>query len=271
MIASEAVMFPRSGVIQRRLVAAGIACAIAVVPLTVTAAGSADVDALWNQPNGVSVDSAFYVVQTWWDGMTRAAQSDRTQRGLDELAQANTDLLDAYSLLQQQRTDPGPHPVALIDPLLSGVYNAVTGSNVKAPVGSIFNWANQSLLQLEGRGSTDDIVRSLLTDYRAKQASATKDLQPGTADTDALLGANAQRESAFLMKIRTVAVPSDGLASLLDDVVQSTAAIAAKPIAVKPVAAKPNAAKPNAGSDGQDKAKGKDHAGPNNVPSQEKK
>ena len=280
-------MFPRSGVIQRRLVAAGTVCAMALVPLTVTAAGSSDVDALWNQPNGVSVDSAFYVVQTWWDGMTRAAQSDRTQRGLDELAQANTDLLNAYSLLQQQRTDPGPHPVALIDPLLSGVYNFVTGSNVKAPVGSLFNWANQSLLQLEGRGSTDDIVRSLLTDYQAKQSSATKDLQPGAAETDALLGANAQRESAFLIKIRTVAVPSDGMAGLLD-AVQSTAAIAAKPIAVKPVAAKPNAAKlnaaklnaakPNGSSEGQDKAKGKDNAGKgqggnpqNNAASQEKK
>ena len=275
-------MFPGSGVTQRRLVAAGIACAMALVPLTVTAAGSSDVDALWNQPNGVSVDSAFYVVQTWWDGMTRGAQSNGTQRGLDELAQANTDLLNAYSLLQQQRTDPGPHPVALVDPLLSGVYNFVTGSNVKAPVGSLFNWANQSLLQLEGRGSTDDIVRSLLTDYQAKQSSATKDLQPGAAETDALLGANAQRESAFLIKIRTVAVPSDGMAGLLD-AVQSTAAIAAKPIAVKPVAAKPNAAKlnaakPNGSGDGQDKAKGKDNAGKgqggnpqNNAGSPEKK
>jgi hypothetical protein len=276
-------MFPRSGVIQRRLVAAGIACALALVPLTVTAAGSADVDALWNQPNGVNVDSAFYVVQTWWDGMTRAAQSDRTQRGLDELAQANTDLLNAYSLLQQQRTDPGPHPVALIDPFLSGIYNLVTGSNVKAPVGSLFNWANQSVLKLEGRGSTDDIVRSLLTDYQAKQSSATRDLQPGAADTDALLGANAQRESAFLVKIRTVAVPSDGLASSLDDAVQSTTAIAAKPIVVKPVAAKPNApkanpAKSNGGSVVQDKTKGKDNGAngqggnPKNDPaSQEKK
>lgn len=273
-------MFPRSGVIQRRLVAAGIACAMAVVPLTVTAAGSSDVDALWNQPNGVSVDSAFYVVQAWWDGMMRTAQSDRTQRGLDALTQANTDLLNAYSLLQQQRTDPGPHPVALIDPLLSSVYNFVTGSNVKAPVGSVFNWANQSLLQLEGRGSTDDIVRSLLKEYRAKQSSATRDLQPGAADTDALLAANAQRESAFLMKIRTVAVPSDELASLLDDAVQSTAAIAAKPIGVKPIAAKPNGAKPNAGkpnggSDGQNR-KDKDGKGQGgnpqgNAPSQEKK
>jgi hypothetical protein len=283
MIVHEAVMFPRSGVIQRRLVAAGIACAMALVPLTVTAAGSADVDALWNQPNGVNVDSAFYVVQTWWDGMTRAAQSDPTQRGLDELAQANTDLLNAYSLLQQQRTDPGPHPVALIDPFLSGIYNLVTSSNVKAPVGSLFNWANQSVLKLEGRGSTDDIVRSLLTDYQAKQSSVTRYLQLGAADTDALLSANAQRESAFLMKIRTVAVPSDGLTSLLDDAVQSTAAIAAKPIVVKPVAAKPNAPKANTakssgGSDGQDKTKGKDNGAngqvgnPKNDPaSQEKK
>src|SRR5258708_10514917 len=149
MIVDEAVMLPLRGVIQRRLLAVGAAAAMALAPLTVTAAGSSEVDALWNQHDGVSVDSAYYVVQTWWDGLTRTAQNDPTLRGLDELAQANTDLLNTYTLLQRQRTDPVPQPVAIIDPLLSSIYNFVTGSNVKAPVGSVFNWANQSLLTLE--------------------------------------------------------------------------------------------------------------------------
>jgi hypothetical protein len=215
-------MLPISGVIQRRLLAAGIAGALALAPLSVAAAASSEVDALWNQPDGVSVDSAYYVVQTWWDGLTRATQSDPTQRGLDELAQANTDLLNAYTLLLRERTDPGPQPVAIIDPLLSSVYNAVTGSNVKAPIGSMFNWANQSLLKLEGRGSTSEIVGSLLQDYRAKQAAAMRDLPAGHADTDALLAANAQRETAFLVKIKGVAAPADGLAAVLDAADQST-------------------------------------------------
>ena len=217
-----------SGVIQRRLVAAGIAGAMALAPLTVHAAGSADVDALWNQHDGASVDSAFYVVQTWWDGLTRATQSDPNLRGLDELAQANTDLLNAYTLLQQQRTNPGPQPVAVIDPLLSNTYNFVTGSNVRAPIGSVFNWANQSLLKLEGRGSTDDIVRSLMQDYRDKQAAAMRDLPSGRADTAALVATNAQRETAFLVKLKAITTPADGLASLLDAADQSTIAVAAK-------------------------------------------
>jgi hypothetical protein len=215
-------MLPISGVIQRRLLAAGIAGALALAPVSVAAATGSEVDALWNQPDGVSVDSAYYVVQAWWDGLTRATQNDPTQRGLDELAQANTDLLNAYTLLQRQRTDPGPQPVAIIDPLLSSLYNAVTGSNVKAPIGSMFNWANQSLLKLEGRGSTSEIVGSLLQDYRAKQAAAMRDLPSGHADTDALLAANAQRETAFLVKIKGVAAPADGLAAVLDAADQAT-------------------------------------------------
>jgi hypothetical protein len=240
-----------SRVIQRRMIAASIAGALALLPLTVTAAGGSEVDALWNQHDGVSVDSAYYVVQTWWDGLTRATQTDPTQRGLDELAQANTDLLNAYTLLQRQRTDPGPQPVAIIDPLLSSIYNVVTGSNVKAPVGSVFNWANQGLLKLEGRGTTNDIVRSLMQDYRAKQAAAMRDLPSGQADTDALLAANAQRESAFLLKVKSIATPADGLASLLDAADQSTIAVAAKH------AAGANGAANAANGNGQDKPKDK--------------
>jgi len=215
---------------RRRLVAAAIASAMALVPLTAAASNiTADADALWNQPESVSADSAFYVVQSWLDGIARGTQSDPTQRGLDELAQANADLLNAHSLLLRQRTDPGPHPVAVVDPLLTGIYNLVTGSNAKAPVGSVFNWINQSLLKLEGRGSTDEIVRALLKDYQAKQVAAERNLRSTTSfDADALLTANAQRETAFLLKIKAVSNPGDGLASLLHDIDQSTTALAAR-------------------------------------------
>lgn len=214
---------------QRRLVAASVVAALLLVPLTAQAAGAADVDALWNQPQGVSVDSAFYTVQEWWDGVTRGTQSDTTQRGLAELAQANADLLNAYTLLQQKRSGGGPQPVPVIDPFLAGTYNFITGSHAKAPIGSVLSWANQSLLNLEGRGSTTDIVQSLLKDYRLQQAAAERDLQlGGRSDLVALWAANADREGAFLVKIKGVAIAADGLAGLLNDAGQSTIAIAAK-------------------------------------------
>src|SRR3981081_3068564 len=168
----EAAVLPAGCVMQRRLVAACVVAGLSLVPLTAQAAGAADVDALWNQPQGVSVDSAFYAVQEWWDGLARSTQSDPTQRGLAELAQANANLLNAYSLLQQRRSGAGPQPVAVIDPFLSGIYNCVTGGAAAAPVGWVCNWANQSLLSLEGRGSTTEIVQSLLKDYRAQLAAA---------------------------------------------------------------------------------------------------
>ena len=225
----EAAVLPVGCVMQRRLVAACVAVTISLVPLTANAAGAVDVDALWNQPQGISVDSAFYSVQAWWDGVTRSTQSDPTQRGMAELAQANTDLLNAYTLLQQQRSGAGPQPVAIIDPFLSGIYNFITGSNAKAPVGSVLNWANQSLLKLEGRGTTTDIVQALLKDYRVQQTAAESDLHfAARGDAVALWAANADRESAFLLKIKGVAIPSDGLAALLTDAGQSTIAFAAK-------------------------------------------
>jgi hypothetical protein len=222
----EAAVLPMSCVVQRRLVAACVVAALSLAPLTAQAASTADVDALWNQPQGVGVDSAFYVVQAWWDGVTRAT-SDPTQRGLAELAQANADLLNSYTVLQQKRSGAGPQPVAVIDPFLSSIYNFITGSNAKAPVGSLLSWANQSLLSLEGRGSTSDIVQSLLKDYRSQQASAEGDLAGGS-DLSALWAANADRESAFLVKIKGVTIASDGLAGSLTDAGQSTTAIAAK-------------------------------------------
>ena len=223
-------MLPLGRIGRCRLVAAAMASAMVLIPLTAAASDdTAAADALWNQSESVSADSAFYVVQSWWDGMARATQSDSTQRGLDELAQANADLLSAHSLLLRQRTDPGPHPVAIIDPLLTSIYNLITGSNAKAPVGSLFSWINQSLLKLEGRGSTEEIVRALLKDYQAQQAAAERDLRATTSfDADALLTTNAQRETAFLLKIKAVSNPGNGLAGLLRDIDQSTTALAAR-------------------------------------------
>ena len=211
---------------QRRLVAAWVVAALSLLPLTAQAASATDVDALWNQPQGVSGDSAFYVVQEWWDGLTRMT-SDPTQRGLAELTQANADLLNTYTLLQQQRSGAGAQPVAIIDPFLSSIYNFITGSNAKAPVGSLLNWANQSLLNLEGRGSTTDVMKVLLKDYRLQQAAAERDLA-GQSDLGALWAANADRDSAFLVKIRGLSIATDGLAGSLNDAGQSTIAIAAK-------------------------------------------
>jgi hypothetical protein len=229
---------------QRRLVAACVVAALSLAPLTVQAASAADVDALWNQPQGIGVDSAFYVVQAWWDGVART--SDPTQRGMAELAQANADLLNAYTLLQQKRSGARPQPVAVIDPLLCSVYNFITGAHAKAPVGSLLSWANQSLLSLEGRGSTSDIVRSLLKDYKARQAAAERDLA-ASSDLSALRADNADRDNAFLVKLKGVTLASDGLAGLLDDAGQSTVAIAAKKHA-------------------DDKAKGKSDKGHNGNP-----
>src|SRR3989442_15840959 len=236
-------MLPMGRIGRRRLVAAVIASAMAFTPLTAAASdGTADADAVWNQPESVSANSAFYVIQSWWDGIGRATQNDPTQRGLDELAQANVDLLSAHALLLRQRTDPGPHPVAVIDPFLTGIYNLITGSNAKAPVGSVFNWINQSLLKLEGRGSTEEIVRALLKDYQAQQAAAERDLRATTSfDADALLTTNAQQETAFLLKIKAVSNPGNGLASLLHDIDQSTTALAARHHGNSNANANPNA------------------------------
>src|SRR2546423_4155707 len=222
-------MLPISRVVQRRLVAASVVGVLSLVPLSAEAAAAGDVDALWNQPQGVSADSAYYVVQAWWDGLAHAAKSDPTQRGMDELAQANADLLNAYTLLQRLRSGAGPQPVAIIDPLLTSAYNFVTGANAKAPVGSMFSWANESLLKLEGRGAPNDIVMTLLKDYRLKQAAAERDLHlTAGSDLAALWTANADRESAFLVKIKGVTSSGDGLSAVLQDADESNTALALK-------------------------------------------
>jgi len=221
-------MLPLRRAMQRPLLAAAIAFVMALVPLMAGASANL-VDALWNQPDGISVDSGWYVLQSWWNGLNGAVPDDPTLRGLDELAQANADLQNAYNLLHEQRTNPGPQPVAVIDPLVSGVYNAVTGSNVSAPIGSFFNWVNQGMLKLEGRGSSTDIARQLLQDYRLKQAVGLRDLRRAAgADTEALLSMNTQRERALLLKINAVSPPGRELKTVITEADQSTSALAAR-------------------------------------------
>lgn len=220
-------MLPLRRAMRRRLLAGIAACLTVMVPSTARASSAPDVNALWNEPDGVRVDSGLYVVQVWWNSWNQQIATDPTRRGLDELSQANQDLLNAHTLLEEQHNNPGPQPVALIDPLLSTVYNALTGSNINAPLGSLFDSINTSLLKFEGRGSTNDIVRGLLQDYQIKHAVALRDLsQKPSTDMDALLTANAERESQWLGKIKAVATPGEGLADLLNKADQSTAALA---------------------------------------------
>jgi hypothetical protein len=218
-------MLPLRRAMRRRLLAAVAISVTAFMPLTVRASSAPDVNALWNEPDGVRVDSGLYVVQVWLNSFNQQIATDPTQRGLDELSQANQDLLNAHTLLQEQHDSPGPQPVALIDPLISSIYNALTGSNVNAPLGSLFDSMNKSLLKFEGRGGTNDIVRGLLQDYPIKQAVALRDLnQKPRADLDELLTANAQRESEWLGRIKAVATPGEGLTDLLNKADRSTAA-----------------------------------------------
>ena len=219
-------MLPLRPAVQRCLLAGLAGFALTLLPLAAAADGL-DVDALWNQPQGARPDSALYPLQSWWDDLNKTVSDDPTQRGLCELAQANADLLTAYTMLQEQHSNPGPHPVAVVDPLLSTIYNTITGANVKAPVGAVFNWINASLVGLQGRGSTNDMIRRLLQEYRVKQAVAVRDLaNQGGTDIDALVSANTQRETAFLSRIKSVSRPDDGLRTLLDDAAHSTVALA---------------------------------------------
>lgn len=200
------------------LVALSLAGLMLLTPLAAAADGAgldpaAEADALWNQPQGIRPDSSFYVIQAWWDGLTRATSSDPKRRGLQELGQANNDLLNAYTLLEEQRTDPGPHSVAVIDPLLSGAYGMVTGVHIKAPIGSFFGWINDSVVHLEGRGNTESIIRNLLSDYQLQRSAASRDLAPSA--TDPLWSANATRETAMLEKIGSLENPASELPGLL--------------------------------------------------------
>ncbi len=211
---------------MQRLFIAGITTMLAIAPMTAHAAGTPTLDSLWNQPQGVSMDSAFYVFQAWWDGYRNTVSNDPTQRGFDELTRANADLLNAYTLLQHAHAG-GAQPVAIVDPLLASAYDAVTGSNLKAPVGEVFASINRGLLSAEGRQSSSDQVSALLQDYRALQAAGIRDLQSsGTTAYVGLIASNAQREADFLTQVQGVSTPDDGLTSLLADAVLQTTTVA---------------------------------------------
>ena len=244
-------MLPLRRAMQRPLVAAAITFVMALVPLTAGASANL-VDALWNQPDGISVDSGWYVLQSWWNGINGTVPDDPALRGLDELAQANADLQNAYNLLHEQRTNPGPQPVAVVDPLVSSVYNAITGSNVSAPIGAFFDWVNRGMLKLEGRGSSTDIARQLLQDYRLKQAVGLRDLRRDAgADTEALLSVNTQRERALLLKISAVSPSGRELKTVITEADQSTSALAAR----------------HPDGDGRGQGKGNSSKGPSGSPS----
>src|SRR5437660_10893041 len=104
----------RRGQSRAPLLATALAIILAATVLPAQADGngpdSAIVDSLWNQPEGVRPDSGWYFIQAWWDQAGLVLTLDPRQRGLTELGMANADLLTAYSLLAEARTNPGPHP-----------------------------------------------------------------------------------------------------------------------------------------------------------------
>ena len=197
---------------MQRVFLAGMTAILAVAPLSAHAADTPSADSLWNEPQGLSIDSALYVFQGWFDNTQ--ISNDPTQRGFDELSRANSDLLNAYTLLQHAH-QAGPQPVPVIDPLLANAYDAVTGSTQKAPLAELFTSINQGLLTLEGRGSIDDQVTGLLQQSRAMQAAGLRDLESKGTSYDSLIASNAQREADFLTQVARVSTPEDGLAPLL--------------------------------------------------------
>ena len=210
---------------MQRLFVAIISSMLAFAPLMAHAAATPSLDSLWNEPQGLSMDSALYVLQAWLDGSSNKFSNDPTERGFDELSRANTDLLDAYALLEHAH-QAGAQPVPIIDPLFAGAYDGVTGSQVKAPVGELFASINRGLLTLEGRGSIKDQVAGLLEESRAMQAAGIRDLQTRGAGYDNLIASNAQREADFLTQLQGVSTPDDGLTSLLAGAVLQTTTVA---------------------------------------------
>ena len=243
------------------LLAGTSAAALYAMPLTAQAAELPSIDSLWLQRDGIAIDSPLYPLQAWWDGFNQQVSNDPTQRGLGELNQANADLLNAYTLLQEEHSTAGPDPVPVIDPFLSTVYDAVTGSDVHAPLGSLGSWFGQSLRAIEGRGSTPEQVQALLQDYRAKQAVAVRDLhrQPSIA-LQTLLQQNGQRQADFLSRVTAASAPGDGVGALLADADAQTAAVAASgdfsALQHRPVPGSQGKGNGNAGN-------GKSHAGGN--------
>jgi hypothetical protein len=198
-----------------RPLAAMTALLLSAVPLAASAADQPSADSLWAQHDSIAIDSPLYPLQLWFDGLTRTVSNDPSQRGFEELNQANIDLLNAYTLLQEEHGN-GVTPVPVVDSLLAGGYDAITGSNARAPLGSLGNWITQSLLGMEGRGSVSGQVQALLQEYRAKQAVAVRDLHlGGNAAANALLQENAQREADFLARVNAIAAADDGITALL--------------------------------------------------------
>ncbi len=217
-------MAPAPRVLPRLLAGLGVLLA-AVAPLPAQAASVPTIDSLWNNTDPISIDSPLYPLQTWWNSWNRPVSDDPVQLGISELSQANSDLLSAYQLLQEAHGNGGAQPVPVIDPLLTGAYDAITGSNARAPLGSLGNWINDSLVSLEGRGSKDDLAQALLQDYRDKQAVAVRDLKPH-AELTPLLASNAARAADFLSRLQAAATPNDGVTTLLADATRDTKALA---------------------------------------------
>lgn len=193
------------GLVRAPLLVTALAAGLLLASVPARAADPAmDVDSLWNQPEAISVSSGWYFVQAGWDQAARAAERDPARRSLAELAQANTDLLNAYSLLAEARTDPDPRPVPLVDPAIASLYGTVTGVKVRAPLGSLFAWFNQAMLNFEGRGSTQDIAKSLLRDFAQRQRAADEGLLQ-RADLDDAWAANSLRQQAMLAKLQALA------------------------------------------------------------------
>jgi hypothetical protein len=200
------------------VLAIALAAGLGVTSLPAYADGPAPnavtVDGLWNQSDGIRADSGWYFLQTWWDQAGLALNRDPAQRGLAELGQANAELLNAYSLLNEARTNPGPHPVALLDPLLSRALGAITGNEVRAPLGSLFASMNQGMLNVEGRGSSQDIVDALLRHAAQRQRDAQRDLAQ-SPELDAVWTANSARDQAMLVKILALAGPEANATGLI--------------------------------------------------------
>lgn len=196
----------RRGLTRAPLLVTALAAILTISILPAHADGGPDaamVDSLWNHPQGIRPDSGWYFLQAGWDQAGLILTRDPEQRGLTELSMANADLLNAYSLLAEARTDPGPHPVPLLDPVLSNVYAAISGVHIKAPLGSVFGALNQAMLNIEGRGSTQDITESLLRDYAQHERAAERDLAQ-SRPLDSLWAANSLREQAMLAKLQTL-------------------------------------------------------------------
>ncbi len=193
------------GPLRAPLLAIALTAGLLLSSTLPASAGEPDFNAdnLWNQPEGISVDSGWYFIQAWWDQAARITQRDSSGRSLAELAQANSDLLNAYSLLAEAQADPGPHPVPLVDPLLSSVYATITGVKVKAPLGGLFGWLNQAMLTVEGRGSTATITDSLLHDFGQRLKAADRGLAQ-RPDLDSLWVANSEREHAMLARLQAL-------------------------------------------------------------------